>query len=282
MREDFAVFICTHGRPNKQLTLNTLRNCGYTGKIYLVLDDTDSTIQQYIDIYGTDNILVFDKNYFINTCYKGSSENVYKCILYAKAAVEFIAKDMGLKSFVIADDDIIKFRFRYIENNKLCSTPVSNLNGVLDLYIDYLLDSNITTLGFGTVHTYIGGIKGLTAYNLTNRRFTYNFILRNAEKPVTWYSEMNEDSITPVLMGLSGQVWLQLPFVQLDMLPCRAGSSGGMSEVYSSMTEFKQFSYFILHTPSCVSLLKRYGKYTHAFDRNKTFVKIISDKFKKE
>ncbi|EFC6976332.1 hypothetical protein DFZ72_21860 [Escherichia coli] len=39
MRDDFCAFILTHGRPDKVLTYRTLRRAGYTGKIFIVVDD---------------------------------------------------------------------------------------------------------------------------------------------------------------------------------------------------------------------------------------------------
>ncbi|EFN6257501.1 hypothetical protein FVI12_21595 [Escherichia coli] len=43
MRDDFCAFILTHGRPDKVLTYRTLRRAGYTGKIFIVVDDEDKT-----------------------------------------------------------------------------------------------------------------------------------------------------------------------------------------------------------------------------------------------
>ncbi|MEW3551668.1 hypothetical protein MZV21_26770 [Escherichia coli] len=39
MRDDFCAFILTHGRPDKVLTYRTLRRAGYTGKIFIVVDE---------------------------------------------------------------------------------------------------------------------------------------------------------------------------------------------------------------------------------------------------
>ena len=41
MRDDFAVFILSHGRAKEQITLNSLLNAGYTGKWYIIVDDLD-------------------------------------------------------------------------------------------------------------------------------------------------------------------------------------------------------------------------------------------------
>ena len=58
--KDFAVFIMVYGRPDKNWTYDTLRRCGYSGKIFLVGDNTDSTIEGYKKKYGNE-LLVFDK-----------------------------------------------------------------------------------------------------------------------------------------------------------------------------------------------------------------------------
>ena len=52
MRSDFAVLILTHGRPESQLTLQSLEKSGYTGKVYLVVDDEDKCAAEYVRIYG--------------------------------------------------------------------------------------------------------------------------------------------------------------------------------------------------------------------------------------
>ena len=42
MRNDFVVFILSHGRANSLVTVDSLNRCGYTGKWYIILDDEDS------------------------------------------------------------------------------------------------------------------------------------------------------------------------------------------------------------------------------------------------
>lgn len=279
--KDFAIFILTHGRPDNQYTIHALDKAGYTGRYYLVLDDTDETIQDYIDLYGADKIWIFDKNHYINTSEVGTNNPLYKCILYAKNAVEDIAEHMGLKSFVIADDDIIRFRHRFIEDDKLKSVEACNLDAILEAYNEYLFDTDMTTLGFGNTYVYLGGLKNFDVQTLSSKRIVYNFILRNTAHKVVWSSEMNEDSITPILQSLSGQIWFQLYYVQFDMKACRAGADGGMSDTYKQMGLFKQYAHFLLYTPSSVKLIDRFGSYTHSFSKNATFQKIISDDFKR-
>lgn len=59
MRKDFACIIISHGRPECS-TVKVLRECGYTGKIYIVVDDEDKTLPDYVERYGAD-VHVFHK-----------------------------------------------------------------------------------------------------------------------------------------------------------------------------------------------------------------------------
>lgn len=47
MRNDFAILILSHGRPDKLYTLKALEKANYTGKWYIVIDDEDETENEY-------------------------------------------------------------------------------------------------------------------------------------------------------------------------------------------------------------------------------------------
>lgn len=59
MRSDYAVFILSHGRSDRVYTVETLKQCGYTGKVFIVCDDEDSELKEYQDRFA--NVLVFHK-----------------------------------------------------------------------------------------------------------------------------------------------------------------------------------------------------------------------------
>ena len=56
---DYAVFIVSHKRPDRVFTYKALRKTGYTGKIYIVVDDLDPTIEEYKKRFN--NVVVFSK-----------------------------------------------------------------------------------------------------------------------------------------------------------------------------------------------------------------------------
>ena len=64
----FVALILTHGRPDNVHTIKTLRKCGYTGDIIIVLDNEDPKINRYRKNY--ENIYVFDKKKGFPSFYK--------------------------------------------------------------------------------------------------------------------------------------------------------------------------------------------------------------------
>ena len=67
MKNNFAVFILTHGRANNVRTYKTLRAQGYTGKIYLMVDDEDSQVEEYKKLYK-DQVVVFSNRRLWSYC----------------------------------------------------------------------------------------------------------------------------------------------------------------------------------------------------------------------
>lgn len=284
MREDFAIFICTHGRPNKQLTLDALQKCGYTGRLYLVLDDTDSSIQQYIDTFGADKLLVFDKQHYIDTNDVGSLPPNFKTILYAKNAVEDMAQALKLKSFIIADDDIYSFRLRLPKDEEhLSSFVITDINPVIEAYSDFMLESGFTAVGIcGSIH-FVAGRKVFDNENIQKYRVPYNFVFRNSSYKMEWVSSFGEDIITAMEYNKRGHKLLDLPYFQYDTIPPgRAIESGGMSDLYNSMSQFILCCYDYIYNPSSIKLCVNRNRWNAQILKNHVYPKIVSQSYRKE
>lgn len=286
MRDDFAIFICTHGRPDKQLTLETLMRTGYTGKWFLVVDDTDATIQQYIDNFGSDKIIIFDKNYYINSDRFDNGDNKLhaKCILYAKRAVEDIAKSFNLRYFVIADDDITNLVMRVPLNDKLRRIPIENLDNILECHLQILSD-NITAIGFGNVVHYFGGVNTFSQKNLNKRILPYQFIIRNANVDVNWLSWFAEDDVTEYQSSMIGGIWLISLYVMLEIKPVGdIEVTGGMVDTYKESANRYELNFnAVKYCPE--RLLLKYAIKTGKFELKRhpeiCFPKIINARYKK-
>ena len=280
-----AVMICTHGRPNAQHTLKTLRESGYTGMTILVVDDEDSTTKELFDNYCVDaNTIMkqFNKQSYIDKSDTGTNENQRKCILYAKNFCEDLAQDMKLDAFVIADDDILNFRFRYPEDDSLKSQKVQyTMDDVIDSYYNAMIDCNMVATGFGFTQFYFSGTESFGNENMQKYRVPYNFVFRNAKHKVDWMSWFGEDIITAVYYGRVGQLWTALPYVQQEIVAL-ASASGGMKDTYDGNSSARLAMQNIMYLPAELKTFYYQGKFMASIKRDKAFPKLISSSFKKQ
>ena len=82
---NFAVFILTNGRANNVITYNKLRKHGYSGKIYLLIDDEDSQIEAYKEKYK-DQVVVFPKQKAIDMTDSGDCKTI--AVVESQAAAD--------------------------------------------------------------------------------------------------------------------------------------------------------------------------------------------------
>ena len=104
MRDDFCAFILTHGRPDRVYTYKTLLKAGYTGKIYIVIDDEDKTAEEYRNRYGG-KVLQFCKKEIAERIDEGDNFQDRRAVIYARNACWDLAKQVGCKYFIQLDDD---------------------------------------------------------------------------------------------------------------------------------------------------------------------------------
>ena len=276
------IYILTHGRPHNQKTVETLRRCGYTGDITLVLDDEDKTLSEYKDEWL--NLRVFSKQKYIDKTDTGLSKPLRNFAVFARNAIEDIAKEDGEDYFCMFDDDIKNFRYRIISDNQLLSIPVTNFDNMLYNYIAYMKDSNIACLSFGTTSQYIGGIKRFEQVSEDNNslRLCFNAYIRNSKFDVDWKLNMCEDRITSIYQNTYGNVWKQLLFVQIDCEELYGKVDGGNSDVYRMLDECTQTFFPIITHPSIHYISQYHGHLiTRLAGEDKMFAKIISGGYKK-
>lgn len=84
MRNDFCIFILSYKRADNMYTINSLLRANYTGQYYIVLGNDDPTIDEYINKYGEDRIIVFDKEQQARLTDTVDNFDKRKVILYAR------------------------------------------------------------------------------------------------------------------------------------------------------------------------------------------------------
>lgn len=281
MRDDFAVFILSHGRPHNVKTYKTLVKQGYSGKWFLVLDNEDATINEYMDEFGEENVIVFDKAAIAKTFDQADLSDDRRTVVYARNACFDIAKRLGLRYFLELDDDYTAFRTRYEEDGKLKSKLVSDLDYVFDAMVDFLTDSGALTVAFSQGGDFIGGLGNAFWKNRTKRKAMNTFFC-NVNKPFKFVGRINEDVNTYTLLGNQGELILSVADVQFDQLDTQS-NAGGMSDVYLDKGTYLKSFYSVLFSPQCVKVIEigRHKRPHHRVAWNNCTPMIMSEKIKR-
>ena len=97
---NFAAFILSHGRPDKVFTYKSLIRQGYTGKIFIVVDNEDSKVDQYIENFNKENVIIFNKEKISKNFDSFDNFKNKKAIVYARNACFDIAEKNKIEYFL--------------------------------------------------------------------------------------------------------------------------------------------------------------------------------------
>lgn len=281
MRNDFAIFIMSYKRADNICTLNSLKNANYTGQYYIVVGDDDPTLDRYKELYPN-NLLVFNKKEIGKTfdlCDSGGSEKV---IVYARNYCFQAAKELGLKYFAEFDDDYTSFEYRYAEDNKLKVLKSKEFDKVVDIFINFLEDTNALTVAFAQGGDLIGGVNGSKFKQKVLRKAMNSFFCKT-DNPFQFFGRINEDVNTYVQLGKIGKLLLTAVDCSLVQKTTQK-NKGGMSDTYNDNGTYMKSFYTVMTNPSCViidAMATDHTRIHHKINWNYAVPKIISDVYKK-
>jgi hypothetical protein len=271
---NFAVFILTHGRPDNVKTYSTLKKCGYTGKIYFIVDNEDKAINQYVANYGEENVKVFDKKAMADSVDEGNNFDNRKVIIHARNACFKIAKEIGVKYFMQLDDDYYYFGYRYETGAKI----ITNLDVVFEKMLDFYKSVNIKSIAFSQGGDHIGGFSGIKL-----KRKCMNSFICSTDREFQFVGSINEDVNTYTTLGNRGDIFFTFTNIQLDQKDTQS-NNGGMTDEYAlSGTYVKSFHSVLMH-PSGVKVSMMNTNHTrlhHSIKWNNTAPCILDPKHKK-
>ena len=281
-KSNFAVFILTHGRPEKVITYNTLKKCGYTGKIYFIVDNEDDTVPEYIDKFGKENVIIFDKDLIEKEFDTADTFKGRAAIFYARNASWKIAKELGLDYYCQLDDDYTDFLYRFDDNGVMSSRMVRSVDKVIKASLDLLEDTGAVCIAWSQGGDYIGG-EFSALWKSQVRRKAMNSMFFRVDRPVEFLGKINEDVSTYVVHGSRGNLFLTVAGVQLNQVQTQK-SSGGMTEYYKDSGTYVKSFYSIIMAPSCVKIStmgRTDRRFHHLIKWNNAVPKIISERYKK-
>lgn len=283
VRDNFAIFILSHGRADNMKTVDTLRKCNYTGKWYIVLDNEDKTYNRYAEKFGEDKLIVFDKlkiSQEFDTC--DVSYRDRKAIVYARNACFNIAQDLGLTYFLELDDDYTCFRQRWLKGNTFASTYVTQLDPIIEATLDFLDESGALTVAWAQTGDFLGG-KTSRVYRERLTRKAMNSFFCRTDRRFDFIGRINEDVNTYTWRGTRGELMFTITDMSLDQLATQQ-NGGGMSDLYLNVGTYIKSIYSIIVSPSCVKIAEMgasHKRIHHLVDWETCTPKILNERFKK-
>lgn len=279
-----AVFILSHGRADKVITYKTLRRQGYTGKIYIIVDDEDKTVDAYKEKYK-DEVIVFSKKDYESMFDIMDNFDGNKVIVYARNACYDIARSLNLDYFFEYEDDYTQFQYRYQDGKSLRARSIKNLDDVFIEMIDSLNKTNANTIAFSQGGDLIGGLPSL--YRNTYKRKAMNSFVfkvnKNKDDDIIFHGRMNDDVNTYLKYGKIGKLFFQITTVNLVQLITQS-NKGGNTEAYKSFGTYVKSFYSVMLAPSAckIALLGLVNpRIHHKIKWNNAVPKIINERHKK-
>lgn len=273
--KDFVVFILTHGRPNNVKTLQTLRHCGYTGKVYIIVDNEDSTVDEYRKNFGNDMVIMFDKLAMAIVIDEGNNFDDRRTITHARNACFGIARELGFKYFLELDDDYYYFGYRFDTGARI----IKNLDRVFDIVLDFYKSTNIKSIAFSQGGDHIGGFSGIKL-----KRKCMNSFFCSTEREFVFVGAMNEDVNTYTTLGSRGDVFFTFTGLQLDQKDTQSQNSG-ITDLYLRYGTYCKSFTTVMMAPSLakVSMMNsRNQRIHHSISWKHTTPMIIGENYRKK
>lgn len=280
---NFAVFILTHGRPDSVITDKTLRRSGYTGPIWYLIDDEDSTATQYRERYG-DAVIQFNKRRYADMVDEGDNFDNRRTTTHVRNASFDIAENLGLDWFLLLDDDYSAFDFRTDANEQypqVMPRMKMSMDGIIEALLDFIEPTDFASIAMAQGGDFLGGFKHLwMSGSPTIYRKAMNSFLMSPKRRFRFISRFNEDVNTYCTEGTRGTLLGTVPLVSLTQKQTQS-QSGGMTEAYkASGTYVKSFS-TVMYCPAFVrvqALNTSHARIHHRIDWKRAVPVILEEK----
>lgn len=252
--KDFAVFILSHGRADTISTYRALRDGGYTGRTFVVIDNEDNQEDLYRHKFG-DDIIQFDKRDYLEKTDLGDLDTDRRIGVFARNFIQDEAKRLGYKFHLQLDDDV---------------------HGMVEL----MQETSITSLSFGLSSYYLGGAENNNVQEGMIRKTMTTFLMR-ADDLQYFHMRMNDDITTSLINGMRGKLYYTYMPVMVYVDPTQV-QHGGMTDIYKKNGTYRKSFYSVMCCPSCVKVsamgITEY-RIHHEISWNNAVPKLLSERW---
>lgn len=282
MENNFCIIIISHGRPNNILTLKTLKEANCKLPMFILIDNEDKTADEYLKKYPQ-MVYIFDKLKYAKMVDNYDNSENYRTTTHARNACFDLAKELGYEYFLVLDDDYREFKFRIKQgliHPKDRYKIKRDIDTIFLITLEYYKQTNALSICFSQGGDWFGGE---TNFNKKPKRKAMNSFFCSINRRFNFISRLNEDVNTYMDLGKTGNVFLTIPFIQLDQIQTQK-TTGGMSEAYLKDGTYTKSFYTVMNRPDCVRVNKMGRtnlRFHHLTDWSVAVPCIISEKYKK-
>jgi len=252
-REKCAVLIVTHRRPNQVKTIKSLRQQGYTGPIYLIVDNEDPTLKEYQARFG-DKVIVFSKYDYLPVTDAGIQPTL-KSVVYARNASFDIAEGLGLDWFIELDDDYQSWNWRFDGQLRLLypERKIHSLDRVFYALLEFYRSTPLKALCIAQSGDFIGAPNNEKCQKIMGWRKAMNMYILSPHRRFQFIGELNDDVNAYVVWGNQGQL-----FLTINQVFVRQGRTqqqpGGLTDLYHKFGTYVKSAMTVIMAPSCVRI----------------------------
>lgn len=248
MRSDFCAMILTHGRPDRVFTIRALKTHGYTGRIFLVVDDEDKTLPLYRERYG-DMVLTFSKREAEAYTDAGDNFEGRRGVVYARNAAFRLAREKGFRYFIQLDDDYSGFYYRFDAAGRYGAWKLEPLDWIFGALADYLAATPFASIAMSQGGDHIGGAESKPVIGA--KRKAMNTFVCDVERPFAFPGRINEDTTAYTVLQRAGLPFLSVMAAQVNQRATQS-NPGGLTELYLDAGTYVKSFYSVMYAPSCV------------------------------
>lgn len=282
LTNDYCVFIPTHKRADNVETYRTLREGGYDGLIYLVVDDQDPDLELYKKKYKK-QVLVFSKDEIAQRTDVADNFQDRKGVIFARNKIPELAKEVGVKYYLVLDDDYNRFSYRRCYGDVLRIFKCLQLGDIILACFDFLEKADLVDcFCFAQEGDFIGGAGSFEA--IGGKRKIMNSFFCKTDKPFEWKGRINEDVVTNLYNGQRGKLFFTINDLSLKQQITQA-NKGGLTEMYLDIGTYIKSFYSVIISPNCCKV-NTIGnndlRIHHKIHWNLSCPKLIREKYKKK
>ena len=267
------LYIISKERPNSKTVklFNSLNINNY----YLVIQDDDKYLTDYIENYGEDKILTYNRKKYESKEYNMDNFDLKLTGAYpARNACLDLAKQNNEKRIWMCDDDIYNFSIHNEANKIITIKDENKIKTLLNYYSDIGKNNNIDKIGIGIHENFV-----------TSKYICYMHV--NAFFNIFIYSKkfkgrLGEDIITTFLLYHNPKNNYELKLNLLKFRTDKPGTNkGGLHSEYKELGIISRIKYTLLMNPLDKIKLKNNKIITDSYNSLKFIApKIISSEWK--